>query len=129
MAYVCAWPVGNADQLDALEGWLFAKFDGQKRLMNGARPVNPPALTFDLPELVTVQVMPDEEIAHRKTPELRLPRQIHQFSQLVDYVLNVKDARHLRASLRAHFERLNSYYDQFLESDRPSTADEPDESE
>lgn len=127
VAYVWAWPVGHPNQLDALEAWLFYKFDREKTLMNGSRPEKPRRLAFDLPEQVTIQVLPDAERALRLRPELRMPRQIHQLSQLVDYVLTVKDATHLRASLRAHFERLTCYYEKFLESARPPSADESDE--
>ncbi len=56
---------------------------------------------------------PNEEIKSRQRPEHRLPQQIAQFNQLMDYILMVKDAPHLRGALQVHFERLANYYKAF----------------
>jgi len=50
----------------------------------------------------------------RLTPSNRLPRQIKQYDLLVDYILNVKEAPHLKRSLDAHFERMVRYHQRFL---------------
>jgi len=47
-------------------------------------------------------------------PSNRLPRQIKQYDLLVDYILNVKEAPHLKRSLDAHFKRMVRYHQRFL---------------
>lgn len=116
IAYVWAWPVANTNQLDPLEAYLFYRFNAQKTLMNGTRPAQIPALSFQEPAMTRVQVMEDEEIESRKDPARRLPRQADHFGRLVDHILNVKDNEQLRLSLVAHFERLTLYYGTFLQA-------------
>ena len=50
----------------------------------------------------------------RLDPAQRLPRQIQQYNLLVDYILTVKDATHLKRSLEAHFQRLVKFHQTFL---------------
>jgi len=114
IAYVRAWPVEAKDSISELEAFLYNQYDAQMRLMNGK--VVPPT-SFDsttVPEMQTIQVIDEEERQTRLRPENRLPRQISQYLILVDYILNVKNADHLKRSLDAHFERLVSYHQGFL---------------
>ena len=53
---------------------LYHHFNKKSKLMNGTVPRCPPKAPIPKPS-VKVQVMSDKEIAERKTPEQRLPRQ------------------------------------------------------
>lgn len=119
IAWVWAWPVQGKAMIEQLEAHLFYEFDGQSTLMNGTIPVNPGSLSFQVPARQETQVMSDRDIAVRTDPALRLPRQVEHYQRLVDHVLNVKDSGQLRRSLRAHFERLTKYHNQFLEQVGP----------
>jgi len=112
IAFVWAWPVGDAAQIGGLEHAVFNHFDAQQRLMNGK---NLAALPEDVswPEVQKVQVIEEGERQLRLNPSQRLPRQIQQYNLLVDYILNVKDAPHLKRSLDAHFQRLVKYHGRF----------------
>ncbi|MEP5759568.1 MAG: GIY-YIG nuclease family protein [Litoreibacter sp.] len=112
IAFVWAWPVSDVDLIPALEGHLFATYDAQKPLMNG-KTLNA-AEVPKLPEKTVVQVVEEEERIRRLDPSVRLPRQISQYLRLVDYILTVKDAPHLKRSLSAHIARLTDYHDKFL---------------
>ena len=113
IAYVWAWPVTSKDDVAPLEAHLFQHYDAQQSLMNGkalAGAVDP----VSVPEKEVVQVIEETERLARLTPSIRLPRQIQQYNLLVDYLLIVKDADHLKRSLQAHFERLVRYHNTFL---------------
>lgn len=122
VAYVWAWPLEDKAQITLLEHVLYHRFHRKSRLMNGSVPPNPGRLAFPEPQRSRVQILPDAEIASRVRPEHRLPRQIAQFNQLMDYILIVKDAEHLREALQAHFERLSRYYKAFTETTADSDA-------
>jgi hypothetical protein len=113
IAYVWAWPVQDVAEIIRLEAHLFNEFDSAVRLMNGKSMAAPDA-SVDVPEKQVVQVIEEAERLSRLDPALRLPRQIMQYNLLVDYILNVKDAGHLKRSLDAHFERLVRYHRTFL---------------
>jgi len=114
IAYVWAWPCEDRERINEIEGFLFHQFDPQSSLMNGTIPANPGTLTFLAPERMRIQIMPDEEIAIRRDPSRRLPRQSQFYFQLVDHILNVKDSPELRRSLKAHFDRLSRYHQRFI---------------
>lgn len=117
IAYVWAWPVDSPGMLNPLEAQLFHTFNAENTLMNGTVPTT--VQDVDLGHLTTfhVQIMHPDEIESRKHPARRLPRQLQQFQNLVDHILNVKDSSQLRTSLVAHFERLQKYYEIFLAVD------------
>ena len=112
VAEVWAWPTVR-ELIGPLEAALFRHFDDHQTLMNGSTPTSLAALAVREPDQ-KIAVMPDDERRRRLTPEIRLPRQIEHYNRLVDYILNVKDAAHLRRSARAHFERLSRYHAQLL---------------
>lgn len=118
VAFVWAWPVKDPAMIPSLEGHLFHRFNRQKTMMNGSIPVDPGKLMFPEPKRERVQLLPEKEIQARLDPVLRLPRQIEHYQRLVDHILNVKDNQQLRRSLRAHFERLEAYHEQFLKQGR-----------
>ena len=117
VAYVLTWPVADAGAIAELEGLLFHVFNARSALMNGSVPAVP-VEGGSVPEPdQRVQVMSDEEIARRRDPAVRLPRQIEHYGRLVDHYLNVKNSAELRVSMEAHFERLSRYHARFLEQD------------
>jgi hypothetical protein len=90
IAWVWAYPVKNKMEIGALEDALFHKFHARSALMNGKVP-KPLAAESEPPEPTQrVQVMPDAEIAEKKDPALRLPRQAEHYSQIVGHFLAVK---------------------------------------
>jgi hypothetical protein len=56
-----------------------------------------------------IQVMPDAEIAEKRDPSLRLPRQAEHYSQIASHFLAVKNSREIEGAIQAHFERLQKY--------------------
>ena len=113
IAYVMAWPVQSLGQVKSLEGAIFTHFDAQQALMNGK--IEPePQVPVLWPDHQRVQVIEESERLQRLDPAQRLPRQISQYNLLVDYILNVKDAAHLKRSLDAHLQRLVKYHKTFL---------------
>ena len=82
--------------------------------MNGKAP-KPPTNQAKSPEpLQRVQVMSDAEIAEKKDPAFRLPRQAEHYSQIVGPFLAVKNSREIAGAIQAHFERLQKYHQQLL---------------
>jgi hypothetical protein len=113
IAYVWAWPVTEMTDVQPLEDSIFNHFDAQQPLMNGKALV-PSLLQPDWPDKQEIQVIEETDRQLRLDPAQRLPRQIQQYNLLVDYMLNVKDAGHLKISLDAHFQRLVKYHQTFL---------------
>lgn len=112
IAFVWAWPVKEKADVGPLEDSIFNHFDAEQPLMNGKALV-PSLLTPEWPEKQAVQVIEEADRQLRLDPAQRLPRQIQQYNLLVDYILNVKDATHLKLSLEAHFQRLVKYHETF----------------
>jgi hypothetical protein len=97
-----------------LENGLFHEFQGQSALMNGKVPRKPTG-SFLLPKPAQiVQVMADAEIAEKKDPALRLPRQAEHYSQIIGHFLAVKNSKVIAVSTQAHFARLKKYYCQLV---------------
>jgi hypothetical protein len=113
IAFVWAWPVAGGPEIAQLEAHLYHKFHAASPLVNGSVPP-PPKSTASIPPRVRVQVIPDDELAVRREPVSRFPRQIQHFNQLVDYILNTQDKPHLRQALQVHYSRLSRYYNAFL---------------
>jgi hypothetical protein len=124
VAFVWSWPWNDVSQLNVLEAHLFHGFHKKSKLMNGSIPLTPPPLDFEIPDPVVVQLMPNEEIESRKRAPLRLTRQAQHFSNLLDQFLNVKDSQELYLALRAHFERLNRYFERLRGSTEPTEPEE-----
>ena len=78
--------------------------------MNGTIPPPVKPLGFQVPEEVRVLLMPEAEVESRQRVELRLPRQAKQFLDLLDHYLNVKQSSELHLALKAHFARLQEYF-------------------
>lgn len=110
IAFVWEYPADSKADMDQLEAALFHHFNPQSRLMNGTIPAAPPSpVTIPVPANV-IQVMPDDEIAEKKDPELRLPRQAKHYADIVGHFLTVKNSNQIARAMNAHFERLSNYH-------------------
>jgi GIY-YIG catalytic domain len=110
IAFVWAFPVQDKAEINALEAVLFHHFDCKSQLMNGTLPTRPSDKTNMPKAAQTIQVMSDQEIADRKKPEQRLPRQAAHYAQIVGHFLAVKNSTQIARAMNAHFERLTSYH-------------------
>jgi len=110
IAWVKAFPVASREAISELENAIFLYFDNRQPLMNGKVPPKPIG-PFVIPEPAqVVQVMSDSEIAEKKDPALRLPRQAEHYSQIVGHFLAVKNLREIARAMNPHFERLAKYH-------------------
>ena len=82
--------------------------------MNGKVPLKPDQAGDPPAPFQTVQVMTDSEIAEKRDPALRLPRQAEHYSQIVGHYLAVKNSREIAGAIQAHFERLRKYHGELL---------------
>jgi hypothetical protein len=113
IAFVQAYPVAKKD-IRNLESQLFHYFNKISPLMNGTQPPayhGKPTVPKPAQE---VQVMPDAEIADKKDPSQRLPRQAAHYAQLVGHFLAVKNSSHIARAMSAHFNRLRKYHKRLL---------------
>lgn len=108
IAWVWAYPVTELSEIDPLENALFHAFHGQSPLMNGRVPSAAGSSIPDPAQIV--QVMNDDEIADKRDPALRLPRQAEHYSQIVGHFLAVKNSREIALAIQAHFARLERYH-------------------
>ena len=100
IAWVWAYPVENRANIGSIEDALFHEFHTKSALMNGKVPKKP-TRKIEVPEpYQKVQVMADSEIAEKKDPALRLPRQAEHYSQIVGHFLAVKTPRKSPARYR-----------------------------
>jgi hypothetical protein len=149
IAFVWAWPVakkrplspgGKAaitaeekERIGLIEQILYHKYDARSPLVNGTivpKVDKAKRSSLALPERKRIQVMPNQEIAARREPARRLPRQAEHFRSLLDHMLNVKNEDELRRALAAHFARLQKYYEAFISATRgvdTSKQGSPDE--
>ena len=82
--------------------------------MNGKVPAKP-SNEFVIPEPnQIVQVMSAAEIAEKRDPALRLPRQAEHYSQIVGHFIAVKNSKEIAGAIQAHFERLQKYHNSLL---------------
>jgi hypothetical protein len=114
IAWVWAYPVKNKAEISPLEDALFHNFHKRSALMNGKAPKPPINQAKSREPSQRVQVMSDAEIAEKKDPALRLPRQAEHYSQIVGHFLAVKNSREIAGAVQAHFERLQKYHQQLL---------------
>jgi hypothetical protein len=115
IAYVWAYPVPDKANITPLEDALFWLFHPKSALMNGKAPksAQPSKPTKVKPSQV-VQVMADDEIAEKRDPALRLPRQAQHYGQIVGHFLAVKNSKEIAGSMAAHFQRLQRYHRELL---------------
>ncbi|KQM13239.1 excinuclease ABC subunit C [Sphingomonas sp. Leaf24] len=114
IAFVRAFPVESPTQIDTIENALFHRYHPVSALMNGKVPPLPVADVEPVEPAQIVQVMSAEEIAAKRDPALRLPRQAEHYSQIVGHFLAVKNSREIAGAIAAHFQRLERYHRELL---------------
>ena len=82
--------------------------------MNGKVPRKPMGAQWVPQPSQVIQVMSDAEIAEKRDPPLRLPRQAEHYSQIAGHFLAVKNSREIAGAIQAHFERLQKYHSKLL---------------
>jgi hypothetical protein len=110
IAWVWAYPVEGRAEIDEVEVALFHHFHARSPLMNGKAPRRPLHGRPPPEPAQKVQVMADAEIAEKRDPALRLPRQAEHYSQIVGHFLAVKNSREIAGAIDAHFRRLERYH-------------------
>jgi hypothetical protein len=126
IAWVWAYPVTGREHIATVERALFHDFNKNSVLMNGTVPPMPPDGTAIPKPSQVVQVMADSEIAEKRDPALRLPRQAEHYSQIVGHFLAVKNSREIARAIQAHFARLSTYHNSLLGHAAPIEGDSPD---
>ena len=114
IAWVWAYPAKDRAEISSLEDALFHEFHRRSAMMNGKVPKPPTDRSKSSEPSQKVQVMSDAEIAEKKDPALRLPRQAEHCSQIVGHFLAVKDSSEIAGAIQANFEQLQKYHQQLL---------------
>ena len=114
IAWVWAYPAKDRAEISSLEDALFHEFHRRSAMMNGKVPKPPTDRSKSSEPSQKVQVMSDAEIAEKKDPALRLPRQAEHYSQIVGHFLAVKNSREIAGAIQANFEQLQKYHQQLL---------------
>jgi len=114
IAYVWAFPVKTKKQITDLEAILFHHYDSKSQLMNGSIPKSQPQKVKVPKPTQIIQVIDNEDLKERLNPESRLPRQSQHYARIVDHFLVVKQSDQIARSMQAHFERLEKYHVQLL---------------
>lgn len=122
IAWVWAYPVASVAEITPMEDALFQYFHARSPLMNGKTPKGGNFVAVPEPSQ-RVQVMADQEIAEKRDPALRLPRQAEHYSQIVGHFLAVKNSREIALAIQAHFARLETYHRRLLGLSRPIDGD------
>lgn len=127
IAWVWTYPVQTKDEIGPIESVLFHTFQSNSALMNGTIPPKPAKGTKVPKASQIVQVMADSEIAEKRDPALRLPRQAEHYSQIVGHFLAVKNSKQIARAIQAHFERLQKYHKELLGFATEVEGDAPEE--
>ena len=115
IAYVWTYPVKKLADIYPLECALFHKYHPKSALVNGKAMAKPPKGYNIPPPAQKIQVMSDSEIAEKKDPALRLPRQAEHYTQIVGHFLAVKNSKEIAGAMEAHFTRLQKYHRRLLD--------------
>ena len=117
IAWVWAFPEKDREKIKILESTLFHYYHPKSALMNGTIPPRYPNKANVPKPSDVVQVMSDQEIAEKRDPVLRLPRQAAHYAQIVGHFLAVKNSKQISRAMEGHFERLSKYHKLLLNSD------------
>lgn len=118
IAWVWAFPCEDAIERGKLEARLYHHWHPKSALFNGSVPAIPAKAPIPKPSQ-TVQVMSDPEIAEKKDPALRLPRQAERYSEIVNHFIAVKNSSQIAKAMNAHFQRLTKYHATMIASATP----------
>jgi hypothetical protein len=110
IAYVWEFPTEDKQNMNNLEALLFYHYNPKSLLMNGTRPPLPTSTAAIPKPTKIVAVMSETEIAERKKPEQRLPRQAEMYAQIIGHFLTVKNSNQIARAIAAHFGRLSKYH-------------------
>jgi hypothetical protein len=119
IAWVWAYPAKDAAARVTLEARLFHHFNPKSALMNGGIPAIAAGDSPIPSPSQIVQVMSDGEIAEKKDPALRLPRQAERYSEIVNHFIAVKNSSQIARAMSAHFARLSKYHAVLIRSATP----------
>jgi hypothetical protein len=122
IAWVWAYPVSR-EEISELEASLFHHHNKVSTLMNGSVPKLPNSTAPAPPPSQIIQVMSDAELAEKRQPALRLPRQAAHYSQIIGHFLAVKNSKEIARAMQAHFERLTRYQRELLGLADPDAED------
>ncbi len=120
LAYVRAWPVSSSDAVTELERRVFHEY---RSTIIAGKTLTMPQTIGPLPAFSQVRILSPEEVARRKDPRVRLPRQLRHIDNLLDIILNRKDSTDQRRSLEAHFKRLQQRHADFHQLSAAATPD------
>jgi GIY-YIG catalytic domain-containing protein len=124
IAWVWAYPCPDSAARATLEARLYHHWNPKSALMNGSIPAVPPKAALPNPNQI-VQVMSDAEIAEKRDPALRLPRQAERYSEIVNHFISVKNSDQIARAMNAHFARLSKYHQLLIGS--AESESEPEE--
>ncbi len=124
IAFVRSWTISDRGDSARLAAQLFHLFEGETLLVNGTVPTRPAEPLTAPPPFVEVRTLPFDAIEARRDPAVRFPRQVQQFHQLLDHILNTQDKPHLRRALAVHHRRLTRYLHQFLRTREPAVDED-----
>jgi hypothetical protein len=114
ISQVWTYPVNSREEIGPLEAVLYHHFDPQSQLMNGTVPPVPPPGSVVPEPAQKITVMNPEEIAEKRDPVQRLPRQAAHYAQIVGHFLEVKQSKQIARAMSAHFQRLSRYHNSLL---------------
>jgi hypothetical protein len=114
VAYVWTYPVKTKNQISALEALLYHHFNPKSQLINGTVPPKPDDVSKVPEPAQKVQIMSKENIAARRDPTQRLPRQANHYAEIVGHFLEVKQSKQIAKAMAAHFQRLSRYHKHLL---------------
>jgi len=92
--------------------------------MNGTVPPVPKSRKKIPEPAQKVQVMNPAEIAEKRDPAQRLPRQAAHYAQIVGHFLEVKESKQIAKAMAAHFQRLEKYHQTLLGIGDSAPSDE-----
>jgi len=114
VAYVWTYPVENKKEIKTLEALLYHHYNPKSQLINGTVPPTPSDVSKVPEPTQKVQIMSNENIAERRDPTQRLPRQANHYAQIVGHFLEVKQSKQVGKAMAAHFQRLSRYHQRLL---------------
>lgn len=116
IAWIWAYPVDDKTQIPDLEATLFQAFHARSKLFNGSILRSAGAAGVVPHWTQRVQVLSDDDIASRRDPAQRLPRQASHYAAIVSHFVTVKNSDEIARAIEAHFERLQKYQGLLLRS-------------
>jgi hypothetical protein len=114
VAFVWTYPVKDKAEIGPLEALLYHEFNPKSQLINGTVPTQPKGKPKVPSPQQRIQVMSDAEIAARREPVQRLPRQASHYASIVGHFLEVKQSKQIAKAMAAHFQRLSKYHSKLL---------------